>query len=109
MNKMMIVSGLILSLAAGTALAAHPGPAVKGRDMHRAPTHPPMRMAHEHERMHMRRVQEALNHHGARLRVDGYWGRHTEHALRLFQHRHHLRMTGRLDPETERALGLGRS
>jgi len=51
-------------------------------------------------------VQTALNANGAKLKVDGSMGPKTRAALRAFQHKHHLRPTGRPDAATLKALGL---
>lgn len=51
-------------------------------------------------------LQEALNKHGAKLKVDGFMGRETEHALRTFQKEQKLKVTGHLDKATEAKLGL---
>ena len=51
-------------------------------------------------------VQTALNGNGAHLKVDGRMGRKTHAALRAFQHKHHLKPTGRPDAATLKALGL---
>ncbi len=52
-------------------------------------------------------VQEALNDHGAHLRVDGLCGMRTVKAIRRFQKSHGLKVTGMPDPATLKALGLG--
>lgn len=55
----------------------------------------------------VRDVQLALNRKlGLRLRVDGKMGRQTSAALKKFQRSSGLPITGRIDRETLRALGL---
>lgn len=53
-------------------------------------------------------VQEHLNRHGAspRLIVDGVFGERTDHAIRVFQGHHSLRVDGIVGPNTYRALGI---
>lgn len=53
----------------------------------------------------VRRLQEKLNTTlSAQLAVDGKWGRKTQDALRRFQSREKLRVSGDLDEDTFRAL-----
>jgi peptidoglycan hydrolase-like protein with peptidoglycan-binding domain len=54
----------------------------------------------------IKRLQAALNKAGARLVVDGKMGLQTGMALADWQRTHGLRATGRLDPASERLLGL---
>ncbi len=61
-----------------------------------------------HRKMHrsatVKKAQEALNRHGAKLKADGFMGHRTERAIMSFQKAHKLKVTGRLDSETEKAL-----
>ncbi len=52
-------------------------------------------------------IQSALNRHGADLTVDGKTGPMTRAAIRAFQEREGLTVSGMPDPETLSALGLG--
>ena len=77
---------------------------------------------HRHRRRHLRRsprlhanhaatnhaaaVQTALNSHGAQLDVDGHMGPKTVAALKTFQKQHKLKVTGKLDHATAKALGV---
>jgi hypothetical protein len=54
----------------------------------------------------IKRLQSALNKAGARLVVDGKMGLQTGMALADWQRARGLRATGRLDPASERLLGL---
>jgi hypothetical protein len=54
----------------------------------------------------IKRLQAALKKAGARLVVDGKMGLQTGMALADWQRAHGLRATGRLDPASERLLGL---
>jgi peptidoglycan hydrolase-like protein with peptidoglycan-binding domain len=49
-------------------------------------------------------LQESLNSEGAHLKVDGIWGPATERALRHYQRRNSLQVTGQLDQATRASL-----
>jgi peptidoglycan hydrolase-like protein with peptidoglycan-binding domain len=68
-------------------------------------------MKHHHaQKSHkLKAAQEALNTHGAKLTADGVMGPKTRAALEAFQKAHGLKVSGRLDQATEKALGLGRT
>jgi peptidoglycan hydrolase-like protein with peptidoglycan-binding domain len=51
-------------------------------------------------------VQTALNANGAQVTVDGRMGPKTGSALRAFQQKHNLKVTGRPDQATVQALGI---
>ncbi len=51
-------------------------------------------------------VQTTLNANGAKLTVDGRTGPKTVAALRAYQHEHNLKVTGRPDRATLKALGI---
>jgi hypothetical protein len=53
-------------------------------------------------------VQEALNRAGAGLKVDGKFGKSTKIALKKFQKKNKLKVTGGLDEPTKEKLGLAR-
>ena len=55
---------------------------------------------------HVAAVQTALNSNGAQLDVDGHMGPKTVAALKAFQKQHHLKVTGKLDRATAKALGV---
>ena len=56
----------------------------------------------------MQRTQTTLRSLGhAPGAIDGTMDNETSAALRAFQHRHGLKITGRLNPETRAALALG--
>ena len=52
-------------------------------------------------------LQTELNSAGAQLTVDGKMGPQTRDALRAFQQQHHLKVTGRPDAATMKALSGG--
>jgi peptidoglycan hydrolase-like protein with peptidoglycan-binding domain len=51
-------------------------------------------------------VQTALNNNGAQLNVDGHMGPKTAAALKAFQKQHKLKVTGKADGATLKALGV---
>lgn len=51
-------------------------------------------------------LQEALNKHGAKLKVDGLMGGKTKSALRKFQKANGLKVTGMADGATKTKLGM---
>ncbi|MHB1609465.1 MAG: peptidoglycan-binding domain-containing protein [Acidiferrobacter sp.] len=53
---------------------------------------------------HVEAIQRALDKSGARLKVDGILGRETETALRVYQKKHGLKMTGTADEATLKLL-----
>lgn len=91
-----------LSAVADNTPASAAAPAHKAELQHAAK----MVKKHHHASAHVKTVQEALNKSGAKLKVDGHWGHHTEHALRAFQKAHKLKVDGRLDKATKKALGI---
>lgn len=54
----------------------------------------------------IRQAQQALDHTGAKLKVDGMMGPRTRKALRRFQRAHGLKTTGGLGPKTSHLLGI---
>ncbi len=54
----------------------------------------------------VRVLQDALNKNGAKLKVDGIWGKKTKAALKQFQKAKGLKVTGKVDKATKAALGL---
>lgn len=54
----------------------------------------------------VRVLQDALNKNGAKLKVDGVWGKQTRMALKEFQKAKGLKVTGKVDKATKAALGL---
>jgi peptidoglycan hydrolase-like protein with peptidoglycan-binding domain len=51
-------------------------------------------------------VQEALNKEGYKLRVDGLMGKHTRTALKRYQKKNGLKVTGKADKATLAKLGV---
>lgn len=54
----------------------------------------------------VRVLQDALNSKGAKLKVDGLMGKQTRMALKAFQKDNGLKVTGKVDAATKKALGL---
>lgn len=85
------------------AAAPAPAPAASPKPMHHvkhtAAAHHPAASAER-----VRKLQEALNAHGASLKVDGKMGPKTHAALVSFQKANHLKATGHADKETRAAL-----
>ena len=51
-------------------------------------------------------VQEALNKEGYKLTADGIQGKHTTRAIKEFQKKNHLKVTGKADAETLAKLNV---
>jgi peptidoglycan hydrolase-like protein with peptidoglycan-binding domain len=51
-------------------------------------------------------VQEALSKDGYKLKADGIQGKHTTWAIKDFQKKNHLKVTGRADAQTLAKLNL---
>ncbi|MBU4604442.1 MAG: peptidoglycan-binding protein [Proteobacteria bacterium] len=54
----------------------------------------------------VRALQDTLNSKGAKLKVDGMMGKKTRMALKAFQKENGLKVTGKVDAATKKALGL---
>ncbi len=48
----------------------------------------------------IKNIQEALIKNGAKIKADGIMGKHTRAAIRSFQKKHGLKVTGKLDKMT---------
>jgi cell wall-associated NlpC family hydrolase len=96
-----------LSLPTGTALAQQTGgtspdaDAAEQTDTAEQQRAQPRRSPQLNGRARIRAAQKALG-----LRADGVAGRRTRAAIRRFQRRHDLPVTGRLGDDTMRALGV---
>ena len=58
------------------------------------------------ERSEIMAVQKALDKEGFHLKIDGLYGPHTRTALKDFQKKHGLTVTGKPDTQTLAALGI---
>ena len=86
---------------------AMPGVASAGMKMasHKAPVH----KAAAHKVVgssHVKAIQKALDKSGAKLKADGLMGKKTEAALRAYQKKHGLKVTGTADKATLKSLGV---
>ncbi|MCB2228683.1 MAG: peptidoglycan-binding protein [Desulfarculaceae bacterium] len=77
------------------AAPAKAAPAAKAKGMKAVKVNPKVRV-----------LQDALNANGAKLKVDGVWGKKTKMALKHFQKAKGLKVTGKVDKATKAALGL---
>jgi peptidoglycan hydrolase-like protein with peptidoglycan-binding domain len=97
--------GLVLAGCSSTESqpAAAPAPAPMAAPQPAMPAPAPKPMTHQEL---IQSVQTALNTNGAKLTVDGRDGPKTAAALRAYQRGHNLKVTGRPDAETLKALGV---
>jgi len=54
----------------------------------------------------VRKVQSALNQNGEDVKVDGRWGPQTSQALRDYQQKNGLQVSGQLDEQTKQKLNV---
>lgn len=85
-------AGLLGAVRAGTVPGTTPG---AGTVLKRGDKGPAVRL-----------LQEKLNQHGARLKVDGDFGSGTEQEVRNFQRKRGLMPDGIVGPNTRKALGM---
>ncbi|MEL6466678.1 MAG: peptidoglycan-binding domain-containing protein [Pseudomonadota bacterium] len=55
----------------------------------------------------VKKLQDALNKNGAKLKVDGDFGKMTESAVKTFQKKAKLKVDGQVGPQTQAALKSG--
>jgi peptidoglycan hydrolase-like protein with peptidoglycan-binding domain len=116
MNKII---GLLMggTLAAATMSSAFAAPPAPGSDSEMAAPQQPLsthkppadyRSARHASmsRKHVEAIQEALNANGEKVSVDGVWGPKTRTALKTFQHRNGLKVTGHPDAATLQKLNI---
>jgi peptidoglycan hydrolase-like protein with peptidoglycan-binding domain len=87
-----------LALAGNGTMTPAPKPM-----MHKMMHH---KMSMAQRRAWLKKVQMALNHHGAMLKADGMWGPKTMMAIKSFQMKNGLKATGHLNHMTLVKLGL---
>ena len=92
--------GLMFGLAGLTGI---PSPSVAAQESHPAAN---AMAAKKAQQMSITSLQEALNRHGAKLKVDGKLGRKTRAALKKFQVANGIKGTGRVDKTTRVKLGI---
>ncbi|MGH8274619.1 MAG: peptidoglycan-binding domain-containing protein [Gammaproteobacteria bacterium] len=101
-----------LALAQNSSYSAPPTMATSTQTSHMAA--PTMTSSHAgtmHNKMNMSkskimRIQRALKNMGYNLTVDGVWGQGTRKDIMSLQRKNGLKVTGRPDADTMRALGL---
>ncbi|GEM_PF-5058222 len=92
---------LALTIALPTAAVAatageHAKPAAAHHEMH----HKAKMMHHAKASPTVKAAQEALDKAGFKVKADGIMGRHTRMAIKAFQKKNGLKVTGRLDKAT---------
>jgi peptidoglycan hydrolase-like protein with peptidoglycan-binding domain len=116
MNKIigLLIGGTLAAATMSSAFAAAPARASasemaapqqalsthKPSTQHRSAGHASM------SRKHVEAIQEALNATGEKVSVDGVWGPKTRTALKTFQHRNGLKVTGHPDAATLEKLNI---
>jgi peptidoglycan hydrolase-like protein with peptidoglycan-binding domain len=91
--------------AAPTATAAN-GPENAVGKTEATPTDAPPKKSEGMSRRRVEELQTALNDAGAKLELDGHYGKSTTEALRDYQKQNGLRATGRFDHDTAEKLKL---
>lgn len=109
-TRKMVAAGAAVLLTLGITTAAMADASAPAKPA-AAPAEPMKSMKSMHTKKHapsemVKSIQEALNKNGAKLDVDGYWGKKTHDALKTFQSSHGLKATGHADKKTKEALGL---
>ncbi|MCB2193025.1 MAG: peptidoglycan-binding protein [Deltaproteobacteria bacterium] len=107
------ITGLALAAVVGLSLAAAPAALAADQPAAAKPAMTAPAKAQKTKAMKavkrspkVRMLQDALNRKGAKLKVDGIWGKKTRMALKNFQKANGLKVTGKVDPATKKALGL---
>ena len=102
-TRNILGASITMFFIASTAIPAH------AQTSAAAPAAKSATMKHSHAAAsaHVKAIQEALNKNGAKLKADGFMGKHTRAALKKFQSEHKLKATGTANKETLKALGVG--
>jgi peptidoglycan DL-endopeptidase CwlO len=114
MNKIigLLIGGTLAAATMSSAFAAPPPPASASEmaaPQQPLSTHKPSDSSARHasmSRKHVEAIQEALNANGEKVSVDGIWGPKTRSALKTFQHRNGLKVTGHPDAATLQKLNI---
>ena len=115
--RKMLIALMVASFTMGSvALAANQAaPAAKTPPAAAAKMAPAKKVAQKPVKKHhhkavasaeVKAVQEALNTHGVKLKVDGLAGRQTRNAIKKFQKENGLKVTGHANKATRLKLGL---
>jgi peptidoglycan hydrolase-like protein with peptidoglycan-binding domain len=108
MNKIigLLIGGTLAAATMSSAFAAAPASTSEMAAPQQAlSTHKPSAHA-SMSRKHVEVIQEALNANGEKVSVDGVWGPKTRTALKSFQHRNGLKVTGHPDAATLQKLNI---
>jgi peptidoglycan hydrolase-like protein with peptidoglycan-binding domain len=113
MNKIigLLIGGTLAAMTMSSAFAAATAPASEtaapqqGLSTHEPSAHHASGHA-SMSRKHVEAIQEALNANGEKVSVDGVWGPKTRTALKTFQHRNGLKVTGHPDAATLQKLNI---
>jgi peptidoglycan hydrolase-like protein with peptidoglycan-binding domain len=101
--KVMLVLVMVfcfaLVVSAPMVLAAQTAPAKKAATMQKMATKK-MHKARVTPNAEVKAAQEALNKQGAMITADGIMGKQTRNAVKAFQKKNMLKVTGKLDKET---------
>lgn len=98
---MMFCFGMTVGLPMTHAAEAKSAKTVTSTSMSKA------KKTHKHAAMskaEVKKVQEVLIKDGAKIKADGIMGKHTRAAIKAFQKKNNLKVTGRLDKETMEKL-----
>lgn len=107
----LFLGGPVLAADAPGATPAAPAaaPAAQGKPAAAPMMNKPMMAKRQHEAMSLemrKRIQTALNSHGANLKVDGRLGKQSREAIRKFQSENGLKATGWPGKATLEKLGV---
>ncbi|MEJ2060482.1 MAG: peptidoglycan-binding domain-containing protein [Gammaproteobacteria bacterium] len=116
MKKVVIVGLTLASILAGPAVFADEAAKAPAATSQSAPAKPEMKKEQKKEHKDAKKktrmsaevkaLQEALNAHGAKLKADGMWGKNTRAALKAYQKKNGLKVTGHADKATRAKLGM---
>jgi peptidoglycan hydrolase-like protein with peptidoglycan-binding domain len=95
-----LISGSLVVLPAVAQSAQQPAPAGKAMASSEVKT------AKAVPSDAVKAVQEALKKEGYKLKADGFMGKHTRTALKRYQKKHGLKVTGKTDEATLAKLGV---
>ena len=101
--KVMLVLGMVfcfaLAVNSSVTFAAEKAPVKKAAAVQKT-TAKKMHKAKMMANAEVKAAQEALIKDGAKIKADGIMGKHTRAAIKAFQKKNMLKVTGKLDKET---------
>jgi peptidoglycan hydrolase-like protein with peptidoglycan-binding domain len=95
-----IISAFLAASPAAAQTAKQPAPASK------APAASEVKAKKAVPNDTVKAVQEALDKEGYKLKADGLMGKHTRNALKSYQKKHGLKVTGKMDEATLAKLNV---